>query len=133
VEAELGGTILLVEDEPDVRNLGERVLSSLGFTVLLAEDGVEALEVFRQHRDEICCVVSDLTMPRMNGWETLAALRQLAPGLPVVMTSGYHAAPASGDGQPEMPQEFLSKPYRIQELRDAIGRARAHGRNLMGS
>lgn len=65
--ADAGGTILLVEDEPEVRKLGGEVLRSLGFTVLLAKDGVEAVEVFRQHQDEVRCVLSDLTMPRMNG------------------------------------------------------------------
>lgn len=128
VEADAGGTILLVEDEPDVRKLGGEVLMSLGFTVLLAKDGVEAVEVFRQHQDEVRCVLSDLTMPRMNGWETLAALRKLAPGLPVILASGYDEAHAMAGGHPERPQAFLSKPYRVQELRDAISRALAHGK-----
>lgn len=128
MEADAGGTILLVEDEPDVRKLGGEVLMSLGFTVLLAKDGVEAVEAFRQHQDEVRCVLSDLTMPRMNGWETLAALRKLAPGLPVILASGYDEAHAMAGGHPERPQAFLSKPYRVQELRDAISRALAHGK-----
>ena len=81
-EIEGGGTVLLVEDEEMVRNMAATMLTRLGFTVLEAKDGVEAVEVFRQHQDEIRCVLCDLTMPRMNGWETLAALRKLAPGTP---------------------------------------------------
>jgi DNA-binding NtrC family response regulator len=128
-----GGTVLLVDDEPMLRNVGERALMRLGFAVLLAKDGVEAVEIFRQHRDEVRCVLCDLTMPRMNGWETLVALRKLAPGLPVILASGYDKAHVMAGDHPELPQEFLSKPYQLQGLRDAIGRALAHGKELSGS
>ena len=83
------------------------------------------MEVFRQHRDEICCVVCDLTMPRMDGWETLAALRSLLPGIPVVLSSGYDEAQVMAGEHPERPQAFLGKPYRLEELRGAIYRALA--------
>jgi PAS domain S-box-containing protein len=124
-EAAWGGAVLLVEDELMVRKLGQSALTSLGFAVLLAKDGVEAMEVFRQHKDEVRCVVCDVTMPRMDGWETLAALRKLAPGLPVVLASGYDKASVMAGDHPELPEAFLSKPYRLDELRDAIRRALA--------
>jgi CheY-like chemotaxis protein len=127
-EIDGGGTVLLVEDEQMLRKLGETVLASLGFAVLLAKDGVEAVEVFRRHKDEVRCVLCDLTMPRMNGWATLAALRKLAPGLPVILASGYDEARVMAGDHPELPQAFLSKPYQLQGLRDAIGRALAHGK-----
>ena len=111
-----GGTVLLVEDEPMVRKLGQSALTSLGFEVLLAGDGVEAMEVFRQHKDEVRCVVCDVTIPRMDGWETLAALRKLAPGLPVVLASGYDKSHVMAGNHPELPGAFLSKPYRLHEL-----------------
>jgi PAS domain S-box-containing protein len=120
-----GGTVLLVDDEPMLRKLGQRALKSLGFAVLLAKDGVEAMEVFRQHKDEVRCVVCDLTMPRMDGWETLAALRKLVPGLPVVLASGYDKAQVMAGNHPELPEGFLSKPYHLQDLGDAIRRALA--------
>ena len=132
-EIDGGGTVLLVDDEPMVLKVGEGALTSLGFAVLLAKDGVEAVEVFRQHRDEVCCVLCDLTMPRMNGWETLAALRKLAPSLPVILASGYDRAYVMAGDHPELPQAFLSKPYHFQGLRDAIGRALVHGKKLSGS
>jgi two-component system, cell cycle sensor histidine kinase and response regulator CckA len=124
-EVAWGATVLLIEDEPMVRKLGQRALTGLGFTVLLAGDGVEAMEVFRQHKDEVRCVVCDVTMPRMDGWETLAALRKLAPGLPVVLASGYDKSQVMAGNHPELPGAFLSKPYRLHELRDAIRRALA--------
>jgi PAS domain S-box-containing protein len=132
-EMDEGGTVLLVDDEPMVRKVGEGALMSLGFAVLLAKDGVEAVEIFRQHRDEVRCVLCDLTMPRMNGWETLVALRKLAPGLPVILASGYDKAHVMAGDHPELPQAFLSKPYQLQGLRDAIGLALVHGKKLSGS
>ncbi len=72
----------MVEDEEHVRDMVKTMLIHLGFTVLEARDGIEAVEVFRQHLDEIRCVICDLTMPRMDGWETLTALRKLSPDHP---------------------------------------------------
>jgi len=123
-------TVLLVEDEPILRKIGTAVLSQLGIQVLQAKDGVEAVEIFRQHAGDIRCVVCDLTMPRMDGWETLAALRKLAPSLPVILASGYDAAHAMAGEHAELPQAFLSKPYQLQELRDAIGRALVYGKKM---
>jgi two-component system cell cycle sensor histidine kinase/response regulator CckA len=132
-EVAWGGAVLLVEDELMVRKLGQSALTCLGFWVLPAKDGVEALEVFRQYKDQVRCVVCDVTMPRMDGWETLAALRKLAPGVPVVLASGYDKAEVMAGDHAELPQAFLSKPYRLHELRDAIGRALAHGKKLNDS
>jgi two-component system cell cycle sensor histidine kinase/response regulator CckA len=94
-----------------------------GGTVLEAKDGVEAVEIFRQRRDEIRCVLSDLTMPRMNGWETLTALRKLAPDIPVILASGYDKARVMAGDHSELPQVFLGKPYRFKGLGEAIGQA----------
>ncbi len=115
-----GGTVLVVEDEPSVRKSVTLALTRLGFTVLAAEDGVEAVEIFREHQDEIRLVLCDLTMPRMNGWETLTALRQIAPGVPVILSSGYSEAQVMDGNHPELPQAVLSKPYEFKALADAI-------------
>ncbi len=114
------GTMLVVEDEPTVRKIVSRSLRQAGYTVLTAKDGVEALDVFRQHAPKISCVLCDLTMPRMNGWETLTALRKLSPGIPVILCSGYSEAQAMEGDHPELPQAFLSKPYKLGALNDVI-------------
>jgi signal transduction histidine kinase/CheY-like chemotaxis protein len=119
------GVVLLVEDEADVRILAEKMLARLGYTVLAAQDGVEALDLFRKHRQDIQCVLSDLTMPRLNGWDTLTALRQLRPELPVVLVSGYDEASVMAGEHPEQPQAFVSKPYTLKALREAIAIALA--------
>ncbi len=123
IEVEGSNTILLVEDEEMVRNMAAAMLKRLGFSVLEAKDGVEAVDVFRQHQNEIRCVLSDLTMPCMNGWETLTALRKLAPDLPVILASGYDKAHVMAGDHPELPQVFLSKPYKLKGLNDAIFQA----------
>jgi CheY-like chemotaxis protein len=125
-EAAGGGTVLLVEDADQVRGMVRTMLTLMGYTVLEAGDGIAAVELFRRHSDEICCVVCDLTMPRMDGWETLAALRGLMPGIPFVLTSGYNKEHAMAGDHAEWPQEFLEKPYQFKELGDAIRRALAN-------
>ncbi|MEI7437239.1 MAG: ATP-binding protein [bacterium] len=122
-QAEAGGLILLIEDDESVRQVAARMIEHSGFTVLTAGDGVEGLEVFRQHIPDVRCVVCDLTMPRMGGWETLAALRVLSPGLPVILASGYDESAVMAGDHPEKPQAFLSKPYQLHALRGVIGKA----------
>ena len=117
-----GGAVLLVDDEAMVRNLTSAMLKRLGLTVLEAKDGVEAVEVFRQRQSEIQCVLCDLTMPRMNGWETITALHKLAPGIPVILASGYDKAKVMSGDHPES-TIFLSKPYSLKSLSDAINQA----------
>ncbi|MFT5700077.1 MAG: two-component system cell cycle sensor histidine kinase/response regulator CckA [Desulforhopalus sp.] len=117
------GTILVVEDEPTVCNLAADMLTHMGMTALKTKDGLEAIEVFKQHKGSICCVLCDLTMPRMDGWATLSALRQLAPGIPFILASGYdHTQVMVGDHS-EWPQAFLSKPYTIAKLKNALIKA----------
>lgn len=122
-EIEQGSTVLLVEDQRTLRKLAAGMLKHLGFSVLEAKDGIEAVEVFRQRQNEIRLVFSDLTMPRMNGWEVLTAIRKLAPGVPVILTSGYDLARVMSGDHTELPQAFLSKPYTLKELNDAIQQA----------
>jgi two-component system cell cycle sensor histidine kinase/response regulator CckA len=119
------GTVLVIEDEWALRVTVTRALQLKGFTVFAAADGVEGVELFEQHRDEIQCVLCDLTMPRMDGWETLTALRQLAPGLPVILSSGYDDARAMEGYHPELPQVFLHKAYPIEALFNAVNQALA--------
>ncbi len=115
-ESKEGGTLLVVEDEEQLRGMLKTMLIRLGFAVLEARDGAEALEVFRRHQNEIRCVVCDLTMPRMDGLETLAALRGLSPGIPFVLSSGYGKEHVMAGDHAELPQAFLGKPYRLEEL-----------------
>jgi PAS domain S-box-containing protein len=112
--------VLLVEDDEPVRNMARVMLNRLGYAVIEAKDGAEAVEIFKQHQNEICCVLSDLTMPFMDGWETLLALRKLSPDIPVILSSGYDEADVIAGDHPERPNAFLGKPYQLKGLGAAM-------------
>ncbi|MBM4163120.1 MAG: response regulator [Lentisphaerae bacterium] len=116
------GPVLVIEDVPAIRDVVAIMLQNLGLTVLLADNGAAAVELFQQHRSEIGCVLCDLTMPHMDGWATLTALRALRPDVPVILASGYDEARALAGDHPESPQAFIGKPYNMRELRDTIER-----------
>ena len=123
-----GGMVLMVDDEMLLRGIARAVLQKMGFEVLETRDGREAVEIFRQHRDAIRFVLCDVIMPHMDGWETLAAMRRLAPDLPFILSSGYDQAQVLTGYHAEMPQAFLQKPYGVTELRRAIRLALADER-----
>lgn len=110
------GAILLVDDEDFIRDLGARVLEAAGYKVLQAVDGQQAVELFRERGQEICLVVLDLVMPRLNGERTLRALRQLDPDVRVLLASGYSEQEIGGSIQPKEVSGFLQKPFRPEEL-----------------
>lgn len=120
---EPGGTVLVVDDYDMVRDMVAGMLARLGFTVIEAENGAEAIEIFRRRGNEINLVVCDLSMPLMNGWETMAALRKIDPHIPVVLASGYDEASVMADAPSERPRAFLGKPYSFNELRKAVAAA----------
>jgi len=117
------GTILVVDDQESVCDMARALLECLGFEVLSAGGGAEAVEIFRQREDAIRLVITDLTMPGLNGWQTLKALRDIRPDIPVILSSGYDEVFALAENQSERPQTFLSKPYRINDLKAALERA----------
>ncbi|MGA2279024.1 MAG: PAS domain S-box protein [Verrucomicrobiota bacterium] len=116
-------TILLVEDERSVRELVLRVLQKYGYKILPAGNGVEALETWNQHKDEISLLFTDLVMPdNMNGRELAEKLRTERPGLKVIFTSGYSADIVGKDFKLEQELNFLQKPYQPQTLALAVRR-----------
>ncbi len=113
-------TILLVDDDPALLTAMGALVESLGFDVLMAGGGEIALEHFRQRGGEIRCLITDLTMPGMDGWETLEALRRLDPDVPVILVSGYDRSQAMAGEHAEHPQAFLSKPFTRQKLKETL-------------
>jgi two-component system cell cycle sensor histidine kinase/response regulator CckA len=109
------GTILLVEDEKDLRNLNARGLSSRGYTVLQAGNGVEAIDVLEQHDGKIDLVVSDVVMPEMDGPSLLKELRKRKPELKIIFVSGY-AEEAFANNEPQGQHAFLAKPFELKTL-----------------
>ena len=114
-------TILVVEDEETIRLAAQRALGRRGYRVLVAAEGTEALELLRQHGDEISLVLTDVTMPGMSGRDLVARLETERPGLPIVLMSGYAADLAQFGDQGGHP--FVQKPFSLETLAAAIAGA----------
>jgi signal transduction histidine kinase len=109
-----GGTVLVVDDDDDLRRMVERVLRKAGYTVVIATHGAEALAVARAFAGEIDLLLTDMVMPGMTGQELLRALSVDRPRLQVVFMSGYHP------GAPIDPRHFVAKPFDRETLLGAV-------------
>jgi two-component system cell cycle sensor histidine kinase/response regulator CckA len=110
-------TILVVEDEPEIAALTREVLTSFGYTVLTAADGLEAVDAFRENRDELDLVILDRTLPKLSGEEVLRQMQELDPGVKVIVSSGDTTVDLS-----LFPGALcvLHKPYRLATFFDTI-------------
>jgi len=109
-------TILLVDDEEMIRDLGRQILTMEGYTVITAGDGREAVDLFLAERGTIDLVLLDLSMPRMSGLEVLERIRKVDPKVKVVLSSGYRAEEVHDPERFSGASAFLSKPYRVDVL-----------------
>jgi nitrogen-specific signal transduction histidine kinase/CheY-like chemotaxis protein len=115
-------TVLLVDDEEMIRDIGRAVLDRAGFRVLTADDGVEAVDVFTRERERVSLVILDVTMPRMSGRDAFRHLVELNPNARVLFSTGYSGGDlAELDGSVGL----LGKPYRPHELVAAVQAALA--------
>ena len=115
-------TVLVIEDDPQVRYVTVKALKVAGYQVLTAGRGEEALELMRHHQGEVGLVVSDVVMPGMSGREAAEALRALRPGLPVLFVSGYTQEAIDQHGVLSSGVELLEKPFTPASL---VARVRA--------
>lgn len=121
VTAAAGARVLVVDDEPTVRDVARAALEVAGFAVQLAASGEEAVDAVRRAGDRIALVLLDLTLPGMSGRRTFEELRALDPTLPVLLTSGFSAEQA-GDMMSQPWVAFIPKPWRPQHLADEAQR-----------
>jgi two-component system cell cycle sensor histidine kinase/response regulator CckA len=120
-------TLLLVEDEPALRNLAQSALQIQGYTILLATDGYDGLRVVREHQGApIDLVITDVIMPKMGGKDMAHWLKTIYPDLKVLFTSGYTDDAIGSHGVLDPGVEFLPKPYtrsglsrKVREMLDA--------------
>jgi two-component system cell cycle sensor histidine kinase/response regulator CckA len=121
-------TVLLVEDEIAVRNLASKILTKLGYKVLVANDGLEAIDLEASYQGPIHLLISDVVMPRLSGAELARRLLERRPGLPVMFFSGYTPDAALYPKFPEGGPTLLPKPFTAETLgraaRDALDRGR---------
>jgi len=122
------GLVLLAEDNEMVRDMIALMLEQLGYEVVKANDGMEALELFRERHNEICLVLSDIIMPRMDGWKTLAAIKGIRQDIPVLLISGcYEKGQVQTQKNWEKPQAVLQKPFTKKVLEEALDGIFSHG------
>lgn len=117
------GTILIADDEPSLTQLAGLILKQSGYTVLVAADGHEAVDLFRQHAGEIRAVLLDMTMPVMGGQTALGLIRAIRPEVPIVLSSGYSETFAREELASEVTAGFLQKPYTAAQLLKGIQQA----------
>jgi two-component system cell cycle sensor histidine kinase/response regulator CckA len=114
------GTILLVDDEEKVRLVAQRMLARLGFTIITAANGREALERFQLHHDQLKLVLLDLTMPELGGVETFQGLRRLDASVPILMVTGYNESDVGTRTAGLGLAGIIQKPYTLSRLEEHI-------------
>jgi PAS domain S-box-containing protein len=117
------GTVLVVDDEKGVRGTLRMLLTYMGFDVLEAGDGREAIDVFAAHADRIALVVLDLTMPVLGGREVFEQLRLIRPGVRVILSSGYDEEETTRRFSAKGLAGFLQKPYTAADLAEKLSAA----------
>ncbi|MBI4659411.1 MAG: response regulator [Verrucomicrobia bacterium] len=109
-------TILVVEDEESLQELMTALLTQNGYKVLTAGDGLEAVEIFRRHQDEIALVIADLGLPKLSGTEAVSRIKAIRPDAKSILASGYLDPDLANDLQKIGAKDFIQKPYLPSEV-----------------
>jgi len=113
-------TILLVDDEQMIIDVGQMLLNKLGYRVIATRDGKEAIEIYQQHKDEIAVVVLDMVMPGMGGEEVYANIKKINPDVKVLLSSGYSLNGQATELLMRGCNGFIQKPFGMQALSKKI-------------
>jgi CheY-like chemotaxis protein len=124
-------TILFVDDDDMVRRLTHKLLTTAGYSVLLAQDGAEAVKLIAQHAEKVDLALLDFAMPKVGGEEVFRVLREQRPDVPVVFATG-HGAQAITSVAGSRNVDFILKPYSRDELLSRIRRALDSGGTVCG-
>ena len=114
--------VLVIDDDAAVRKLLLNTLKGAGFEVVLAADGESGIECFHEHSGEFRCVLLDLKMPGISGWECLQEIRKSSESLPVVIISGYDPSDENRTVENDPSAVFLSKPFRLIDLERSMNK-----------
>jgi PAS domain S-box-containing protein len=120
------GTILIVDDEPELRQMAVVILEKSGYSVLAAKNGQEAVDIFRQSAPKIAAVLLDMTMPVMSGHEAFRLIRGIRPGVPIIISSGYSEVSAREELGSDAVAGFIQKPYIAAKLVTTIQETLQH-------
>jgi PAS domain S-box-containing protein len=118
------GTILLIDDEKMILEVGRELLEELGYTVLSALSGREALDIFQKNSDKLDLVIMDMIMPGMGGGETFDRLRSINPNIKVLLSSGYSVNGQASKILNRGCDGFIQKPFNLNQLAEKIGKIR---------
>ena len=114
-------TVLLVDDEEIVIGVGKQMLEKLGFSVLTAANGKEAIDIYRNNKDRIGLVVMDMIMPGMGAGDTCEQLQAIDPGIKVLLFSGFGVDQQTSEVLKRGCKGFIQKPFNMQVLSEKIG------------
>jgi CheY-like chemotaxis protein len=115
-----GETILLIEDEEMLLDLLQTLLEENGYRVLTARDGLEAVEQYRKHIEEIHVVLSDMGLPKLGGWEAFQKMKEINPQVKSILASGYLDPNLRAEMIQAGAAEFVQKPYVPEKILDLI-------------
>ncbi|MCG6536528.1 MAG: response regulator, partial [Syntrophales bacterium LBB04] len=113
-------TILLIDDEDLVMEVGEKFLKVMGYRVLKASEGEEAVETYRNHQEEVDLIILDLIMPKMEGGEVFKRLRKISPEVKILLSSGYSLDAKVSQIIKQGACGFIQKPFDMEQLSQSI-------------
>jgi PAS domain S-box-containing protein len=122
-EGSVVGTVLVIEDDPSVRALAARLLKHFGYDVVIADDGYAGVAAFQDQPSAIDCVLLDMSMPHMDGWQTLQAIQRIRPDARVVLMSGHDEQEIASQFAGLTLASVLPKPFSPAMLREHMRRA----------
>ncbi|NQV29415.1 MAG: PAS domain S-box protein [Candidatus Marinimicrobia bacterium] len=124
------GTFLIADDEEAIRTVGKHMIQKLGYEVLTASDGLEAIKIFKANANQIVCILMDLTMPHKDGVEVFREVRKLNPKIKVILSSGYDELDAGQQFVGKGLAGFIQKPYvsrdLVKKIKEVMGPAESH-------
>lgn len=123
--ADAGQMILVVEDELPMLNLLKKILEDAGFRVLMAKDGIEAIDIYSRNQSDVDLVLCDMALPKLGGWTVYLALKERNPQVRMILTSGYLDPKVKSDMVKGGVRDFIPKPYVpetiVKSVRQALG------------
>lgn len=114
------GTVLLVDDDELIVDVGEKLLKLMGYQVLTAENGEEAIEIYKKNKETIEIVILDMSMPGKDGGETYDMLKKINPAVKVLLSSGYNIDGQAAEILARGCSGFIQKPFRVKTLSQKI-------------
>ncbi|MDQ6969947.1 MAG: response regulator [Mariprofundus sp.] len=120
------GSVLVIDDDENIREVAQAMLEDAGWQNMSAADGESGIDIFRQHHSHIAAVILDMTMPGMNGLASLEALRDIDPAIKIIISSAYSEQAASQHFAGKNITGFLQKPYSLEQLQRQISTITAH-------